>query len=181
MSGRCALLLRAVNVSGANRVPMAELRALLAERTDLTDISTYIASGNVICDEPADLPAACAQVRGLIAEAFGVDTPVIGRTHGELRTATENDPFGDAELDKMVHAMFLEGDPAPTAVEQLTPRLQPGERIALVARELWIDYGAGGVASTKLTKAVLDRALGTAVTGRNRNTVRSLVTLTAPR
>lgn len=180
MSDRCALLLRAVNVSGANRVPMAELRALLTARSGLQNVSTYIASGNVICDAPDDLEAARAGVRALIADAFGVDTPVIARTHAELARAEHDDPFPDAALDKMVHAMFLEAYPAPEAVEQLTPRLQPGERIALVGRELWIDYGQGGVASTKLTRPVLDRALGTPATGRNRNTVRRLVQLTAP-
>lgn len=180
MTGRCALLLRAVNVSGANRVPMAELRALLSDRGGLQNVSTYIASGNIICDTPKDLARACADVRALVAEEFGVDTPVIARTHAELARAEREDPFPDAELDKMVHAMFLEGEAAAGAMEQLTARLQPGERVALVGRELWIDYGRGGVASTKLTRAVLDRALGTAGTGRNRNTVRTLVRLTAP-
>src|SRR5690606_35761454 len=82
--------------------------------------------------------------------------------------------------DKMVHAMFLEGDAAVDAVEQLTPRLQAGERIAVIGRELWIDYGSGGAASTRLTGPVLDRALRTAGTARNINTVRRLVELTAP-
>lgn len=179
MSDRCALLLRAVNVSGANRVPMAELRELLTTRGDLHDVSTYIASGNVICDEPDDLAAACSTVRTLIAEEFGVDTPVIARTRAELARAERDDPFPDAPLDKMVHAMFLASEAAPDALEKLTARLQPGERVALIGRELWIDYGRGGVASTRLTGAVLDRALGTAGTGRNRNTVRKLVQLTA--
>ena len=104
----------------------------------------------------------------------------MARTHAELACAERNDPFPDAAPDKMVHAMFREGRAAPGAVEHLTARLRPGERIALVGRELWIDYGQGGVASTKLTRAVLDRALGTAGTGRNRNTLRTLVQLTAP-
>ncbi|MFJ4046545.1 DUF1697 domain-containing protein [Microbacterium sp. NPDC089987] len=180
MTDRCALLLRAVNVSGANRVPMAELRSLLSERSGLHNVTTYIASGNIVCDAPDDLARACADVRALVAEGFGVDTPVIARTHAELARAQRDDPFPDAALDKMVHAMFLEAEAAPGALQQLTPRLQPGERIALLGRELWIDYGQGGVASTKLTRAVLDRALGTAGTGRNRNTVRRLAQLTAP-
>lgn len=180
MTERCALLLRAVNVSGANRVPMAELRALLSGRGGLRNVATYIASGNIICDAPDDLAVACASVRALVADEFGVDTPVIARTHHQLVRAERDDPFPDAALDRMVHAMFLEGDAAPGAVAQLTVRLQQGERIALVGRELWIDYGQGGVASTKLTRAVLDRALGTAGTARNRNTVRTLVQLTAP-
>ncbi|MEJ1088989.1 DUF1697 domain-containing protein [Microbacterium sp. Mu-80] len=177
---RCALLLRAVNVSGTGRVPMAELRSLLAERTELQSVSTYIASGNIICEVDGDHAAACAEVRMLIAERFGVDTPVILRTHDQLVAALAANPFPDAALDKMVHVMFLEDAAAPGAVEQLTPRLQPGERAALIGPDLWIDYGDGGVASTKLTKGVLDRALGTAGTARNLNTLRKLIELTAP-
>jgi len=181
VSGRCALLLRAVNVSGRNRVPMAELRALLAERAGLTDVSTYIASGNVICRTPRDLAAACAEVRALMAAEFDVDTPVIARTHDQLASALAENPFPDASADKMLHVMFLEGDAAAGAEDALTPRLQPAERIALVGRDLWIDYGSGGVQSTKLTRAVLDRALGVAGTARNLLTLRRLAELTGER
>ncbi|MFE6997460.1 DUF1697 domain-containing protein [Microbacterium sp. NPDC057659] len=176
MTERCALLLRAVNVGGRNRVPMAELRAVLADRLGLQNVTTYIASGNVFCDLPAD-PAA---VRALIAEEFGVDTPVVQRSHEELVAALAENPFPDAVADKMLHAMFLEGPADPGAVEALMPRLQPWERVQLVGRELWIDYGDGGVQSTKLTGPVLDRALGVAGTSRNLRTVRILVELTEP-
>lgn len=176
---RSVLLLRAVNVSGRNRVPMAELRALLEERTAMTGISTYIASGNIICDTPSDVAAACAEVRTLIAEAFDVDTPVIARTHRELVAALEKNPFPDAKVDKLLHVMFLEGSASAGAVEGLEARLVPGERIALRSHDLWIDYAEGGVHSTRLTKAVLDRALGVAGTARNLRTVRTLADLTA--
>jgi len=176
---RCALLLRAVNVSGRNRVPMAELRAVLAERTSLRNVSTYIASGNVIADVPGAIDAACAQVRMLIHDAFEVDTPVIARTHEQLIAALEANPFPDAAAEKMLHVMFLESDPLPGALDALRERLLPGERIALSGRDLWIDYPTTGVANTKLTKAVLDRALGVAGTARNLLTLRTLAELTA--
>lgn len=176
---RHALLLRAVNVSGRNRVPMAELRGLLSERTRLENISTYIASGNIICDVPGDVEEARAEVRMLIAEAFGVDTPVIARSHRELDAAVAENPFPDAAADKMLHVMFLESGAADGAVDALTARLVAGERIALIGRDLWIDYAEGGVHSTKLTKSVLDRALGVAGTARNFRTVQTLAELTA--
>ncbi|UJP10398.1 DUF1697 domain-containing protein [Microbacterium sp. KUDC0406] len=175
MTSRCALLLRAVNVGGRNRVPMAELRSLLADRLGLQNVKTYIASGNVLCDLPADREA----VRALIAAEFEVDTPVVQRSHDELVAALAGNPFPDAAADRMLHAMFLDGSAAPGAVDALTPRLQPWERMALVGQELWIDYGAGGVQSTRLTPAALDRALGVAGTARNLRTVRTLADLTA--
>nr|WP_314844872.1 DUF1697 domain-containing protein [uncultured Microbacterium sp.] len=173
---RSVLLLRAVNVGGRAKVPMAELRTALTP--ELGEVSTYIASGNIVCEHPSDPVAACATARAVIADEFGVDTPVILRTHGELVEAVRACPFGDAS-EKMLHAMFLEGEPAAGAVAALQERLVPGERIALVGQDLWIDYGESGVQGTKLTKAVLDRALGVAGTARNLRTVRKLVELTS--
>jgi len=174
---RSVLLLRAVNVGGRNSVPMARLREVLEPR--LGPVTTYIASGNIVCEHPSDPPAAeRAAVRELIADEFGVDTPVIVRSHEQLVSALAAQPFPGA-AEKMLHAMFLEGTPRPGAVEALRERLQPGERLALIGDELWIDYGEGGVQSTKLTTAAFDRALVVAGTARNLRTTRRLAELTA--
>lgn len=157
---------------------MARLRALLEERTGLTRVSTYIASGNVFCESVADPISVCVEVRALIAHEFSVDTPVIHRTNADLVAALDAHPFSTGE-EKLVHAMFLEGAPHSGAIDALTPRLVEGEQIALLGRDLWISYAAGGVHSTRLTKSVLDRALGVAGTARNLRTVRKLAELTA--
>lgn len=175
---RSVLLLRAVNVSGRNRVPMAELRQLLTGAGEVRDVSTYIASGNIVCESPADPAAACAHVRAVVHDEFGVDTPVIHRTHEALVAALEAQPFADP-IDRLLHAMFLEGQPLAGAVEALRGRLVPGEEIELVGHELWINYGETGVHASKLTKAVLDRALGVPGTARNLRTTVKLAELTA--
>lgn len=175
---RSVLLLRAVNVSGRNRVPMAELRDALTAAGELREVSTYIASGNIVCARPDDVDGACAHVRRLIRERFDVDTPVIHRSHDELTAAMAAHPFADP-AENLLHAMFLEGDPRDGAVDALRERLVPGEEIALVGRDLWIHYAEGGAHTTKLTKAVLDRALGVAGTARNLRTVQRLADLTA--
>lgn len=174
---RTVLLLRAVNVGGHGKVPMARLREVLVPELG-DDVSTYIASGNVICAHPSDARAACARVRTVIATEFGVDTPVILRTHEALRAAVAHRPF-DGSSDRMLHAMFLEGSPRPGAVETLRERLVPGEQVGLVGQDLWIDYGRSGVQGTKLTRVVLDRALGVSGTARNLRTTRKLIELTA--
>lgn len=175
---RSVLLLRAVNVSGRNRVPMAQLRELVPRRTSLGEVTTYIASGNIVCATPPDATVACAELRALIAEEFGVDTPVIARTHDELVASLAAQPFAGG-IEKLVHAMFLEGEPASEALDSLQQRLVPGEELALVGHDLWIQYADAGVHATKLTKAVLDRALGVAGTARNLRTTRTLAELTA--
>lgn len=157
---------------------MARLRELLTTSGIVEDVSTYIASGNIVCAHPQDSAAACAQVRRLIADEFGVDTPVILRTHDALVASLAAQPFANP-VEKLLHAMFLEGPPAAGAVEALRERLVPGEELALVGDDLWINYAAGGVHSSRLTKAVLDRALGVAGTARNLRTTRKLAELTA--
>lgn len=175
---RSVLLLRAVNVSGKNRVPMAQLRELLTASGVVEGVSTYIASGNIVCETPDRPDNACAAVRRLIHETFAVDTPVIHRSHEELVDALATQPFPDA-IEKLLHAMFLEGDPSSGAVDALRARLVSGEEIELVGQDLWINYADGGVHTSKLTKAVLDRALGVAGTARNLRTTRTLADLTA--
>jgi len=176
---RMVLMLRAVNVSGRNRVPMARLRDVLGTATGLQNVSTYIASGNIICDATADSASMCAEVREVVSREFGVDSPVIPRTHAELVEALGVQPF-DGGVEKLVHAMFLEGEPSEGAIERLEQRLVPGEEIALIGRDLWISYSEDGVHTTKLTKAVLDRALGVSGTARNLRTTRALAELTQP-
>jgi uncharacterized protein (DUF1697 family) len=175
---RSVLLLRAVNVSGRNLVPMARLREVLASETDLDGVSTYIASGNIVCDEPADAVASCARVREVVAAEFGVDTAVIARNHAELAASLAAQPFHN-RVEKLVHAMFLESDPTPGAVAMIEQRLISGEELALIGRDLWISYSEQGVQATRLTKAVLDKALGVAGTARNLRTTRKLADLTA--
>lgn len=178
---RCVMLLRAVNVGGTGRVPMAELRSALAAQTALTEIETYIQSGNIICAVPPVPADACAEVRALIAREYGVDTPVILRLHEDLAASANARPFGDPLPDEeaRVHIMFLAGPALGEAIETLTPKLGEGERLAMVGNDLWIHYGEGGAARTKLTKSVLDRALGVPGTARNLRTVRELIARTA--
>lgn len=178
---RCVLLLRAVNVGGNARVPMGELRAALTAYTALAGVETYIQSGNLICETPPDADAACAEVRAVIVREFGVDTPVILRRHTELAASLRASPFGDppADAETRVHAVFLAGPPAAGAFEALRPKLGDGEQLAMIGDDLWIRYGTGGAARTKLTKSVLDRALGVAGTARNLRTVRELIARTA--
>lgn len=59
-------LLRAVNVGGTGKLPMAELRAM-CESIGLTHVRTYIASGNVVfraaCRRPRSRPSSSAAWR----------------------------------------------------------------------------------------------------------------------
>ena len=68
---RWAIFLRAVNVGGTGKLPMAELRRAL-EAAGAQDVATYVQSGNVVLDHPAEDAARMAAWTGDTVEAaFG--------------------------------------------------------------------------------------------------------------
>src|SRR5918999_1579708 len=93
------VLLRGINVGGKNKVPMAPLRGLL-EELGYRDVSTYIASGNVILR--SDRPAARIkrEIEAALPKRFRLDSELIAvraLTHAELRAVVENKPKGFGE------------------------------------------------------------------------------------
>ena len=163
------VLLRAVNVGGA-KLPMARLRAI-AEELDATEVSTYIASGNLLCTPAGDVDVFAREFERRIADEFGFSREAIVRTPAELSAALEAYPFED-ENERHAHIHFLAEEPTEAAA--FTPAQLGGDRVQLIGRDLHVLFGARA-GQTKLTTSVLERALGSPGTARNLRTVRSLV------
>ena len=72
---RYAVLLRGINVGGRNKVPMADLRRHLSARFD--QVSTYIASGNVVLESPLPASEVEAVVEELLPTVFSLDSAVV--------------------------------------------------------------------------------------------------------
>lgn len=174
MLGRMRVhLLRAVNVGGAT-LPMAELRAL-ATKLGASRVSTYIASGNLLCDPPgapADFDRALEQA---VQERFGFFREVVSRSVDELREALAAHPFEVVE-PRLSHVYFLLEAPTPDAVEAFERADWRGDEVRVLGRDLHVRYAAG-VAGTALTPARIKKALGHHGTGRNLSTVARLVDL----
>ena len=76
-NSRCVALLRGVNVGGRQRVPMADLRALLAG-LGAVEVRTLLNSGNAVFGAAAGAPArSAAKIEGAIRQQLGLDVPVI--------------------------------------------------------------------------------------------------------
>lgn len=165
------VLLRAVNVGGA-KLPMADLRSIALD-LGATNVSTYIASGNLIVDVD-DAEGFDRAVEQAIAQRFGFFREAISRTPAELSEALAAHPF---EIDdpKFNHIYFLLAEPSAAQTQTLLDRGLP-ESLAVVGRDLHIHY-PDGVAGTKLTPAMIAKTLGSHGTGRNLNTVQKLIDL----
>jgi uncharacterized protein (DUF1697 family) len=162
---RYVALLRAVNVGGTGKLAMADLRAMCSE-IGLTEVVTYIASGNVMFQSDLDAREVKAALEIRLSAYAGKAVPVMVRDADEIRAVLAENPFDDAPGNKVV-VVFLDDAPAADALDQV--ERANGEMMALGVREIYVHYPDGqGVSKLKIPAA----AAGTA---RNMNTVAKLV------
>ncbi|QNP66079.1 DUF1697 domain-containing protein [Streptomyces genisteinicus] len=185
MTARYAVLLRGINVGGAKRVPMAELRTVLAGLGH-DDVATYLQSGNaVLTAEEGDgaEEALAARIEAAIEKAFGFRVDTLVRDGAYLRRIAEACPFPAAELQgKQLHAVFLSGPPdagklaAVDAAALLPEEFGTGERVLYL-------HTPGGLGRSKLAQALARPSLltGLVATTRNWNTVVKLLEMTRDR
>jgi uncharacterized protein (DUF1697 family) len=153
------VLLRGINVGGKNKVPMAELRQLM-EHLGYSDVSTYIASGNVLLR--SDRPAAeiKSRIEEALPRAFRLDSELVAvlvLTRAQLRAVVSHKPDGFGEHPETYHSdvIFLMGIDAATTMQVFDPR--PG------VDRVW--PGRGVIYSQRLsaqrTKSRLSKAIST--------------------
>ena len=173
-------LLRAVNVGGRNKVPMAELRELF-ETLGYPGARTYVQSGNVVFaagSDARDRSALAARLEDGILERFGVTSPVILRSTTELAKAIAANPYVADETDEAkLHIGFLADKPGPAKVMALDPNRSPGDEFSVVGCEVHLHFGPGGAGQSKLTAAWFDKGLGTTITSRNLRSCRAILDL----
>lgn len=173
MSERRVVLVRAVNVGGT-QLPMAQWRAL-AEDLGATDVSTYIASGNLLCTPPDDVEAFDRALEQAVRDRFGFFRDVISRSLPEVRAALDAHPFKVLE-PKFSYVTFLAAEPTPDAIAKARTFETGDDRWEVIGREMHIRY-AGGAGRPQMKDASIGRAIGVPGTARNLNTVRKLIEL----
>jgi uncharacterized protein (DUF1697 family) len=174
----CVLLLRAINLGSTNKVPMAGLRALLAD-LGATGVVTYLQSGQAVVDLSSTDPETFAgQVRDGVRELFGVDTPVLTRSADDLAAIVAANPYPAlTATPKLLHVAFLERNPDPALVAAIGNRHDEDE-FTVGERALYLAYSSGSQASP-LSAAL--RKLDVVATARNWTTVTALAELAARR
>ena len=171
---RYVALLRAINVGGTAKLPMAQLRELCSS-LGWRDVRTYIQSGNVVFD--ADAPAAAleAALERAVEQRFGFFRPVIVRSAEQWGVYAAGSPFSEAQESEANRLMLClaKAPPPEGAADALQQRGAGGEKVRQRGDALWILYPAGA-GNSKLTPKLLDRLAGSPVTARNWRTVTRL-------
>jgi uncharacterized protein (DUF1697 family) len=180
---RYVALLRAVNVGGKGLVKKDALRDAFA-RAGGANVSTFIASGNVLFDaRPDRVEAVVAGARRRLKQVLGAEPVVMVRSAAEISALMRRGPFAGVDAPKILkrYILFLAGVPARRPRLPLT---QPKEELDIVhvaARDCWVVsrrkpsgmYGFPGI--------FVEAALGVPSTARSWSTVSKLAELlTAP-
>jgi uncharacterized protein (DUF1697 family) len=172
------VLLRAVNVGGTGKLPMADLRKLL-EGLGFKNVETYVQSGNAVFDAAGSAVKVKAAVTAGLETLMGAPVEVMVRTHEELSRIIAGNPFADeAGADgARVHVAFLAGPAAAGAQNALegivTKYPARRDRFHLAGDVVYLHL-PNGAAETKFSGKTLDKAIGVPGTGRNWNTVLKL-------
>ena len=175
---RYVAFLRGINVGAARRVAMADLRELCAE-LGFEEVRSQGQSGNLVLDSPAAAAKVERTLAGGIRRSLELDVSVVVRTVAELAAVVERNPFARyVEEPRYSTVSFLAEEPAAGVLDALDPADYLPERFELHGRELYILYAHGQIRSG-LHKVLSDRALGTAATNRNWNTLEKVLALAA--
>ena len=160
-------LLRAVNVGGTGKLPMADLRKL-AEEAGFGEVRTYIASGNLLL--ASDLSE--RQVKKTLEDALrayaGRTIEVIVRTAREMRAVELANPFKSVAYNR-IGVLFLDHPMPRESIRQA--KGVRNEEIEIGKREVYVHYPDG------MGKSKLSIPAAKYGTNRNLNTVSKLADL----
>jgi uncharacterized protein (DUF1697 family) len=169
------VLLRGINVGGKNTVTMPALRTLL-EGLGFANVSTYIASGNVILESDKRPTEIQALIEEALPNSFKLDSELIKvlvLSRRQLEAVVTEKPKGFGEEPAKYHsdAIFLMG----VSAAQAMPAFDPREGVDTI----W--PGGGVIYSQRLsaerTRSRLSKALSTPLY--RSMTIRSWQTTTA--
>ena len=173
---RWIVLLRGVNVGGANRLAMADLRELVTTLGH-TGVSTYIQSGNILLTSSrSDRSTIATEICAGIEKSFGPKVSAVLRTPDELRTALANNPFTTENDPTHVYITFLSDTPSPDDIALLERDRFLPDRFEVIGSELFGSYPQGSGRS-KMTLDYFEKRLHVHGTARNLNTVAKLIEL----
>lgn len=170
---RWLVMPRGINVGKINRVPMAELCALL-EDAGFGDVLSIGQSGNIIVTASRPEEKVCASVRALMASAFGVDVPVMARSADEIRAILDANPLQDVATDGSKYlAIFLSTAPSQAQAAALEAENFSPEVVRIHDRTAFV-WARDGVKAMRVSHTALEKRFRVTATARNWNTLEKI-------
>ncbi len=169
-------LLRGVNVSGVNRLPMAGFRDMLAG-LGLVSPKTYVQSGNVVFRSGLTAAALSDRIADGVLAGFGFRPPVFVLSQAQFQAALTANPFPKAvDEPTHLHGFFMDRALPDATMAFLKSVAVPGEDYAIRGRVLWL-YLPHGLGRSKLAARVTALPIG--ITARNYRSIAAIAEMAA--
>ena len=169
-------ILRGINVSGKNKIKMADLNRLY-EGLGFQDVVTYIQSGNVVFKTAVNQEAKLiTTIEQAIEAQYNFHVPVQIRTRQEMKAVVDNCPFGSLDLAEngtKVLVTFLSEIPSAEKIELIQQYVKAPEALVVRGREVYL-HCPNGYGRSKLSNRFLESKLKVTATTRNWRSVQKL-------
>ncbi len=168
-------VLRAINLGAHNRIAMADLRGMCG-KINLANPKTLLVSGNLVFESRT---TSTEKLERLLEDAsakhLGVTTDYFVRSAEEWQAIIDANPFPAEATSDPGHLlmMCLRDAPSAAAVKALQAAIKGRETVRAKGEQAYFVY-PDGVGNSKLSIAMIEKALGTRGTARNWNTVLKL-------
>jgi uncharacterized protein (DUF1697 family) len=180
MTTTYAALLRGINLGASNKVPMAELRALLAE-LGYGSVRTHLNSGNAVFTAEGTAEEVAAELEKALERRFGFQVPCLVRDAAYLRAVVEANPFPEGSFNgSRLHVVFLSEPLDATWFAAVDPAVYAPDEFRPGECELYL-HTPNGMGRSKLAQVLFRPSAikkGVVATTRTWNTVTALLHMT---
>jgi len=169
-------LLRGINVSGKNKILMADLKLLFSD-LEFKEIQTYIQSGNVIFKSlKKNQKEIATLISEKIKEVFQYEVSVIVKNKKELKNIIKNNPYlRDNTIEtKKLYVTYL--NKMPKDFKKIKKFDFGKDNYEIVNDIIYLKYEIGA-GKTKLTNNIIEKKLDVIATTRNWRTTSKLLEL----
>ncbi len=175
---RYIAFLRGINISGKNKISMAELKKGL-EELGFREVKTYLNSGNVIFSSDGDMVEGFAnQMEGMLKSQFGLDIPVYVIPKEELEDILRNAPGWWGNEDKEIYDNLIFIMPPATFAEVFEEIGKPKEeleKIKAYKEAVFWSFSRKDYQKTNWWSKTASANISNKLTIRTANTVRKIV------
>jgi len=165
----CALL-RGINVSGKNKLPMKELTVHL-EQLGIKAVQTYIQSGNIVFE--ATQAHWEEKIKEMLLNKYQYQVPTLVMTQSELEEIVHAHPH--QHLDPaFLHITFLRSTPSQHLIDDLKLPSTNQEQCVITSKAVFLHL-PNGYGRTKLNNNFFEQKLKVEATTRNWKTCQKLL------
>ena len=166
-------LLRGVMPTGPNRIPKMSDLVQMLEQSGLDNVSSYIQSGNVICETSLPAEELVQHMHQVILENIGANLSIIVKEKSDLENAILGNPFSEELDSSRIHLVFTNNH-IPTEQLAELQAMNFTDEIFAVGKACLYMYLPRAARKKKLNNNFLEKQLGIVATTRKLSVIKEL-------